>query len=71
MDRGGYYGLYSYIGNFSFYIKGTRFLDPNYHNGILLTVRDGSERKEIILNGGLFDRGEIKRWVKTLNSRCV
>ena len=38
---------------------------------IIITLRDPSGKKEIILNGGLFDRGEIKRWVETLNSRLA
>ncbi len=49
----------------------TGFIAFSYrpYQRIVVTVRDKSGRKEIILNGGLFDRGEIKRWVETLNSR--
>lgn len=36
---------------------------------IIITVREGTGKKDIILNGGLFERKEIDRWVHTVNSR--
>lgn len=35
---------------------------------IVVTVRQTSGEKEIILNGGLFDQREIKQWVKACDA---
>lgn len=49
----------------------TGFIAFSYkpYQRIIITLRNPSGKKEIILNGGLFDQREIKRWVETLNSR--
>jgi len=51
----------------------TGFIAFSYkpYQRIIITRRDQSGKKEIILNGGLFDQGEIKRWVETTNSRLA
>ncbi len=51
----------------------TGFIAFSYkpYQRIVVTRRDKSGKKEITLNGGLFDQGEIKRWVETLNSRLA
>jgi hypothetical protein len=36
---------------------------------IVVTVRENSRHKEITINAGLFDPGEIKRWIDALNLR--
>lgn len=39
------------------------------HQRLVLTIRKHSGVSEVTINMGLFDRGEIRRWVDALNAR--
>jgi hypothetical protein len=47
------------------------FSSSKPYQRLIITVRESSGQRDITINTGLFDRTEIRRWVKTLNARLM
>ena len=47
------------------------FSSTKPYQRLIVTIRGRTDQSEIIINLGLFDRGEIKRWIDALNAKLL